>query len=171
MVATLAVSVRAAGGGGSGPVASELTSLLTARHLDSIAAQDPDRANRFVAALLIPDAQLLVVSADYPAPAELQAQLAQKNYRDIYAALHQPGSLQTRLFFIDAGCDGLRSASENVDVMYEKGKQTTFDGRWRQQGLSESAYQKKVGDADQEYAKMLSLLVSAVKAAPAESGR
>ena len=172
IVGTAAPSVWAAGGGGSTTVATELTSLLVDRHLDAIAVQDPEAPNRFVAALLIPNAQLLVVSADYPTPAELQSQIARKNYRDVYAALHQPASLQTRVFFIDAGCDGLRSSGDNVDVMYEKGKQTMFDGRWKQQGLSsETAYQKKVTDADEQYAKLLSLLVAAVKAPPTESGR
>lgn len=162
--------IRAAGGG-SAAVATELTALLTGRHLDAIAAQDPDAPNRFVAALLVPDAQLLVVSAEYPAPAELQSQLAQKNYRDIYAALHQPASLQTRVFVVDAGCDGLRSGADNVDVLYEKGKQTTFDGRWKQQGLSETAYNKKVGDADDQYAKMLTTLLTALKTPAASASR
>jgi hypothetical protein len=171
IVAMLVPPIRAAGGGGSAAMATELTSLLTDRHLDSIAAQDPEAANRFIAALLIPDAQLLVVSAEYPAPAELQAQLTQKNYRDVYAALHQPASLQTRLFFIDAGCDGLKSGADNVDVLYEKGKQTMFDGRWKPQGLSEAAYNKKVGESDDQYAKMLTVLVSALKAPPASAAR
>ena len=144
-------------------MASELTSLMTQRHLDSIAAQVPDTPNRFVAALLIPNAQLLVISAEYPAAAELQAPLSQKNYRDVYAALQQPVTLQTRLFFVDAGCDGLRSGADNVDVVYEKGKQTLFDGHWKQQGLSEEAYQKKVGETDEQYARLLTLLVATLK--------
>jgi hypothetical protein len=171
IVAMVAPPIRAAGGGGSAALATELTSLLTDRHLDSIAAQDPEAANRFIAALLIPDAQLLVVSADYPAPAELQAQLTQKNYRDVYAALHQPASLQTRLFFIDAGCDGLKSGADTVDVLYERGKQTMFDGHWKQQGLSEAAYTKKVGESDEQYAKMLTVLLTALKAPAASAAR
>lgn len=172
VVALLAPSVPAAAGGGSGPVAGELTTLLTDRHLDSMAAQDPEAPTRFVAALLIPNSQLLVVSAEYPAPAELQAQLTQKNYRDIYAALQQPVSLSTRVFFIDAGCDGLRSGGDTVDVMYEKGKQMMFDGHWKQQGLSEEDYRKKVGTADEQYTRLLTVLVSAVKAVPsANAGR
>lgn len=162
VVAMMASSIRAAGGG-SIPVAGELTSLMAQRHLDAIAAAVPDTPNRFVAALLIPNAQLLVVSAEYPAPAELQAQLSQKNYRDVYGALHQPVTLKTRLFFVDAGCDGLRSGADNVDVVYEQGKQTLFDGHWKQQGLSEETYQKKLGEDDEQYAKLLTTLVAALK--------
>jgi hypothetical protein len=43
------------------------------------------------------------------------------------------------------------------------GKQRTFDGRWKQQGLSEDAYNKKVGAADEQYAKLLAVLVSVLK--------
>jgi hypothetical protein len=148
----------------SSAVAGELSTLMNDRHLDALAAQDPDQPDRFVAALFIPNSQLLVVSARYPAPAELQAQIAQKNYRDVYAALQQPVAQQTRVFFIDAGCDGLHSGAEAVDVMYEKGtQQTLFDGRWKPQGLTEAAYTKKVESADQEYSRLLSILAAALK--------
>ena len=167
LAGTMAARAEAAADGQSAAVVAELTTLMTARHLDALAAQDPESPNRFVAALLIPDSQLLVVSAQYPAPAELQAQVAQKNYRDVYAALHQPLAQQTRVFFIDVGCNGLRSGGDGVDVMYEKGtQQTLFDGRWKQQGLSEAAYTKKVTDADQQYTRLLSILANTLKAAP-----
>ena len=50
-----------------------LTAAMTAQQLQAIAAADPANPSRFAAALLIPDAQLLVVEAEYPNPAELQA--------------------------------------------------------------------------------------------------
>ena len=52
----------------SSNVASELASLMTERQLDAFAAQNPDAPNQFLAALLIPNVQMLVVSADYPNP-------------------------------------------------------------------------------------------------------
>jgi hypothetical protein len=150
--------------GESSAIAGELTTLMTGRHLDAIAAQDSDHPDRFVAALLIPGAQLLVVSATYPNAGELQAQIAQKNYRDVYAALQQPVAQQTRVFFIDAAGDGLRSGGDAVDVMYEKGtQQTLFDGRWKPQGLTEAAYTKKVDIAEEEYSRLLSLLTATLK--------
>jgi hypothetical protein len=151
-------------GGGSSAVAGELTTLMTDRHLDAIAAQDSEHPDRFVAALLVPGAQLLVVSATYPNPGELQAQIAQMNYRDVYAALQQPTAQPTRVFFIDAGCDGIHSGGDAVDLMYEKGtQQTLFDGRWKPQGLTEAAYTKKVDAAEQEYSRLLQLLTATLK--------
>jgi hypothetical protein len=106
------------------------------------------------------------VSARYPNAPELQAQVAQKNYRDVYAALQQPIAQPTREFFIDAGCDGLRSGADAVDVMYEKGtQQTLFDGRWKAQGLSQSTYSKKVESAEQVYSRLLSILAASLKGA------
>ena len=60
-----------------------------------------------------------------------------------------PSAQPTRFFLMDSGCDGLRTGDERVDVLYEKGTtQTLFDGRWKQQGLSEAAYTKRVQDAE-----------------------
>lgn len=149
---------------GSAALVAGLASLMNGRHLDAVATQDPDAPDRFVAALLIPDAQLLVVSAQYPAPAEIQALLTQQNYRDVYTALHQPSAQQTRFFLIDAGCDGLRTEGENIDVLYEKGTtQTLFDGRWKPQGLSEGAYTKRAQDTETRYSRLLSVLTSALQ--------
>ena len=168
----LAVSVLLLGGGlplraqqqGSQALAGDLASLMTSRNLDAVAAQDPEAPDRFVAALLIPDVQVLVVSAQYPVPGELQAQLIQQNYRDVYTALHQPSAQGTRFFLIDAGCDGLRPGDESVDVLYEKGTtQTLFDGRWKPQGLSEAAYTKRVQDTETRYSRLLAILTSAVQ--------
>jgi len=144
-----------------------LASLMTARQLDAVAAQDPEAPGRFVAALLMPDVQLLIVSAQYPVPAELQAQLSQRNYRDVYTALHQPSAQQTRFFLMDVGCDGLRGDGDSVDVLYEKGTtQTLFDGRWKAQGLSEAAYAKRAQDAEAQYARLLTILTSMLQTAP-----
>ncbi|CAN5832591.1 hypothetical protein BH18ACI5_BH18ACI5_18760 [soil metagenome] len=147
----------------SSALAAKLSSLLTERQLDAVAAQDPESPKRFVAALLIPGSQLLVVSAQYPAPAELESQVTPRNYRDVYAALHQPSTQQSRFFLIDVGCNGLRAGGDGVDVLYEKGTvQTLFDGRWKQQGLSEAAYGKRLEAAEARYSRLLSILTNSL---------
>lgn len=145
--------------------ASELAALMAQHQLDTFAAKDPDADNRFTAVLLIPDVQLLVVSAEYPTPATLQALLAQKSYRDVYAALHQPASAPTRFFLLDLGCDGLSAPNGAVDVLYEKGTtQTMFNGDWSGQGLSKSAYQSKAQETERRYSQILSHLTDALRA-------
>jgi len=145
--------------------AAELATLMTARQLDVFAAQDPEAADRFVAAMIIPNVQMLIVAAQYPTPADLQAQLAAKNFRDVYAALHQPVAQPTRVFFIDLAIDGLRPSREAVDVFYEKGTtQVLLNGNWKDQGLSESAYNEKVRQAGEQYTRLVRLLAGALKA-------
>jgi hypothetical protein len=148
-------------------VASELVALMSQQQLDAFALQDPEVPSGFLAVLLIPTAQLLVVSAEYPTPAELTAQLAQKNYRHVYSALHQPASAPTRFFLLDVGCDGLRSTGDTVDVLYEKGlTQTLFNGNWKSQDLSERTYKSRAEQAERRYGQILSRLVEALKASP-----
>ena len=153
----------------SSTLVKHLTSVMTERQLDSVAAADPAKPGRFVAALLLPGVQLLVVAAEYPNPAELQALLAQRNYRDVYSALHQPSTQQSRIFFLDAGCDGLRTGSDAVDVLYEKGAaETLFDGNWKKSGLSQTAYEQKVQEANGQFSQLVTLLRTALQ--PASGG-
>jgi hypothetical protein len=165
--AVTAAAARAQGAA-SPAMARELASLLSERQLDAFAVQDPQAPNRFLATLLIPGAQMLVVSAEYPNPAELQAQLAQKNYRDVYAALHQPASASSRFFLIDVGCNGVSTGGDGIDVLYEKGTaQTVFDGDWKKQGVSEATYRERFQDAEKRYAHVLGVFTETLKA-PAE---
>jgi hypothetical protein len=167
-VAGIALTSLPARAQGSSTIATELASLMAARRIEAFAVQDPDAPNRFVATLLIPQVQMLVVSAEYPAPAELQTQLAQKNYRDVYAALHQPAAAASRFFLIDLGCDGLRPSGDTVDVLYEKGiTQTLFNGDWKTQGLTEVAYKQRLQQADAQYARLLTLLRDGLNGAAA----
>jgi hypothetical protein len=144
--------------------AREVVDLMTRSDIETFAVQDAEAAGRFIATLLIPGVQLLVVSADYPAPGELGAQIERKNYRDVYTALHQPVSAQTRFFLIDLACDGLHDKSSAVDVLYERGTtQTVFNGDWKNQGLTEAGYRTRVEDADRRYTRMLNRLREALK--------
>lgn len=170
MVALWQGRYTAADDGRSAAVARQLASLMADRQLDALAAKDPASPERFVAALLFPGVQLLVVSAHYSSAAELEGQLAQSRYRDVYSALQQPVTMPSRVFFLDLGCDGLRSGQDGVDVMYERGTtQTLFDGNWRKQGLSERAYTQKLVESDERYARLLTVLIDSVKTPPAGS--
>jgi hypothetical protein len=169
LAAGAAAATEARAQGAASPaMARELASLLTERQLDAFAVQDPQTPNRFLATLLIPGAQMLVVAAEYPNPAELQAQLAQKNYRDVYTALHQPASASSRFFLIDVGCNGVSAGDDGIDVLYEQGTaQTVFDGDWKKQGVSESTYRERFQNAEKRYARVLGVFTETLKA-PAE---
>ena len=145
--------------------AKQLGELLTAGHLDSVAAQDPSDPNHFVAALFYPGAQLLVISAQFNAPQALQQLIASRSYRDVYVDLQGAQGATNQVLFIDMRADGLGDGhSGGIDVMYEPGnKQTVFDDGWRkQQGLDEREYQEKYHSAEHVYESLLKTLTGAL---------
>jgi hypothetical protein len=152
-------------GPASQPLATQLVTAMTDAGLEAIAARDPRDPSRAIAALSFPGSQLLVIAAPYPDAAELDSKLTNRLYRDVYSALQQPSISTGKVFFQDLGCDGLRAAGDGaVDVMYEDGKtQTIFDGNWKKQKLSETAYLQRAKEADARYAHLLEALIEAAR--------
>ena len=154
----------------SAAAAKELSTLLDQRKLDSFAVKMPDSTDQFVAALYFPQTQLLVVSARYAAPAQLNETILKHKYRDAYTTLSSAGERAGKLFVQDLDADGLPPAGkkeQQVDVIYEDvTRQTIFNGNWRGQKLSEAEYNARREAADQRYAGMLKALVAGLKATP-----
>ena len=146
----------------------DLVAEMTEHHLDAIAAEDPEHAGRFVAALLMPGVQLLVVSAEIPARDYLVAQIAREQYRDAYSTVQSAAVKASKLFIQDMGANGLANGDGDVDVMYEQAvKQTVFDGDWKRQKVSKEEYAARLEHADTAYAGMLSVLTQAARGLPA----
>ncbi len=154
----------------SAALAKELSSVMKAAGADAIALEDPEEPGRFIAAMLIPDVQLLMVTARHSSPDYVTWQIGQKQYREVYALLQQSDVTDSRVFFQDLGVDGLpRPGQDSVDVMYERGAQTVFNGG--QNGGSKGGYEKKLRDADAQYSRLLRLAIQAIRApAQAPSG-
>ena len=142
--------------------AAALTKLLDQHKLDAVAAHDPDQPDRFVAALYYPGAQLLAVSAAYPAPQVLQQRIADRRYRDVYMDLQVPATQDGRFFVMDLQADGLRNSRDGnaaFDITYESGgNQVSFDGDWKRQNMSRSQYDARFKADDERYARMLAAL-------------
>jgi hypothetical protein len=160
-VALVALAAAAAGqalDSRSAPLARQLASVLAARQLDAIAAPDPAAPDRFVGALLIPNVQLLVVAGRFPSPDAVRAQIAAHQYKDVYLELTGGSAPDSRVFFQDLKADGLHPApGGGVDVMYEHvDKQTIFDGK---------PDKARFTAADEEYSRLLALLVAQASAA------
>jgi hypothetical protein len=146
-------------------VAKELTATLDAAKLDCIAASDPAKPGEFVAALYIPGAQLLVVSAKYSAPSLLVDKISKKEYRDVYMDLHSASVAGTKIFVQDQLADGLAPKPDNDqpgDAWEEGTKTLTFEGS-KKAKMNDAEYDKVFADADTRYAKVLSLLLAQVK--------
>src|SRR3954453_13576389 len=94
LLAVVGVVVPLAAGPERGSMAGakELVQAMSARQLSAIAVKDPDTPGPYIAALSIPDVQLLVVSASYSNPAVLDDAIARKDFHTVYAALQGPNT-------------------------------------------------------------------------------
>lgn len=156
----------------SAPLAKELVQTLDAAKLDAMAAPDPATPGAFVAVLYIPGTQLLVVAARYAAPQLLSDKITSKDYRDVYVDLQSASVRGSKVFVTDQGADGLLakpSGDNGADSWDEGDKSVAFDGDWKKAKLSEADYMKTFSDADDRYAKLLSMLVAQAKKAKAGS--
>ena len=150
----------------SAPLAKQLASALTAAKLDSVAAKDPVHPNHYIGALHIPGVQLLVIAAEYPAPALLDPRIAKGEYRDVYIELNAASVPASKVFVEDLGANGLfaKPADNNPMDMYEaSGKRLMFDGEWGRLKVSEQEYMKAFAGADERYAQMLTALIAQLK--------
>ena len=150
----------------SAPLAKQLTSALAGAKLDSVAAKDPVHQNTYIGALHIPGVQLLVVAAEYPAPALLDPRLEKGEYRDVYIELNSAGVAASKVFVEDLGANGIfaKPVDNNPMDMYEaSGKRIMFDGEWGRQKMSEQEYMKSFAGADERYAQMLMALITQLK--------
>jgi hypothetical protein len=149
----------------SAPLARQLASALSAAKLDSVAAKDPVRPNGYIGALHIPGVQLLVIAAEYPAPALIDPRLAKGEYREIYIDLNASGVPGTKVFVEDLGANGLlaKPGDNPMDMYEESGKHFRFDGEWGRQKMSEQEYMKGFARADERYAEMLTALIAQLK--------
>ena len=149
----------------SAPVAKELVQALDAAKLEAVAAADPADPSAFVAALYMPGAQLLVVSAKYSAPQLLVTKISSKEFRDVYIDLQSASIQGTKIFVQDLLADGLaaKPGDNPADNWDENNKVVLFDGDWRKAKVSESDYMKTFSSADEKYAAMLNVLLAKVK--------
>lgn len=149
----------------SAAIAKELTTVMDAKKLDSIAAKVPDGADHFAAALYFPGVQLLVISGHYSAPQLMEPRLAKKEYKDTYMELTGTVAPDSRVFVQDMGAPGLaQKKQENMyDTWTQGGKPIMFDGDPDKQKISDADYNKRFSDADEAYAKILSALLAEAK--------
>ena len=116
LMLTLGPSVAALTPAGQAPAVpssgkvKELIALMQTKKLEAVAAKDPGGSGRFVAALHIPSVQLLVVSAAYSMPGELESRLYYKDFMGAYVDLNTSVHSSDKTFIEDALCDGLVSA-------------------------------------------------------------
>jgi hypothetical protein len=150
----------------TGPLAQELTTLLSSQKRDAVAARLG--SEEFVAALYYPGTQLLVIRAKYAAPALIFEKIVSKNYKDAYLDLATASVPDSKIMVEDMRGDGLRSARANKNDPFDivtSGTQAAvqFDGEYKKRKMSQEDYLKAFGEADAAYERMLSALVAELK--------
>ena len=148
----------------SAQAVGELTRLLDSMKLDSIATRVG--GDQYAGALYFPGSQLLVVQARYSVPQRMDAQIALKNYRDVYIDLNSASIPASKVLIADLGANGLmakRQDNQAFDTVDKGGKTFTFDGDWNKAKLSEQDYMKAFQESDAEYTKILQALLAQIK--------
>lgn len=134
-----------------------------------IAAADPTDQDRFVAAMLIPQVQLLVVSADYKVPVLLRERLLTGKYQDAYMDLSTATDGAARLTIEDIQADGLAfrpgKGVSAGDLVVRGDKEVRFDGQWRKKRMKEDEYKTAYDQARQDYVRIVGLLLAQAKQA------
>jgi hypothetical protein len=143
--------------------AAALTKQLEQAKLQYIATKDPNDPGRFVAAMHLPGAQLMLVSAKYSSPALLNEKVLLGKFQDAYMDLNSASDIGSRVIVEDLRADGFR-LQKNKDTVrdsYESGgKRVVFDFDWRKQKLTQEEYFSTLEQADAQYARMLELLIA-----------
>ena len=147
----------------SAQLASDLAKTMDAMKLDSVAAKLG--GDQYVGALYFAGSQLLVVKARYLVPERMDAQLAQKNYRDVYIDLNAASIAASKVLVSDLGANGLyaRRRENQFDTADVSGKSYAFDGDWGKAKLSEQEYTKAFQATEAEYTQMLEALLAQLK--------
>jgi hypothetical protein len=144
----------------------ELTQLLDAKKLDSIAAADTQSPGTYVGALYFPGSQLLVVSAKYAAPPLLNEKIAKKDYREVYIDLSSASVAGSKLFVMDTNADGLAAkpgGDQAFDTVERAGTNISLDGEWKKAKMSEADYMKAFTDIDTAYVHAIQTLINQLK--------
>jgi hypothetical protein len=166
-VLMLVLGTTAAAQDRSAALVKELTGLMEAAKMTTVAARDPGGTDMYTAAMYFPGSQLLVVTAKYEPVVLIEGKLGKKEYQDMYIDLNSAAVPNTRVFFEDLAADGLkpdRDEGKPMDSVEMGGKRTIFDNEWRkQQKISDEDWAKLFADAEKVYTRLLEALVAQAK--------
>ena len=133
---------------------------------NAVAAADPADSGAFVAALYVAG-DLLVMRAHHPSVLELTRLIESRRFVDVYSRLRATPTPAGMLVVTDENANGLLSAipgGENIDLVRIDGtRQIMFNGDLDGQNMTAAQYDAALADADRRYARLLTVLLSAVE--------
>jgi hypothetical protein len=151
----------------------ELSAIMKGKNIDSFVAKEGQSPNRFVAVMLVADVQLLLVSAVYSRPTDIEYRIYQKDYAQAYRDL-RAGALASERFFIeDVLADGLMATpakNAQPDSVTVGTATQSFVGaadpkKSKDTRMPLEPYMKAFSEADKHYAEHLDGLIQELKKA------
>jgi len=114
--------------------AAALAKQLALVKLQYIATKDPTDPGRFVAAMHLPGAQLMLVSARYSAPALLNEKVLLGKFQDAYIDLNSASEAGTRVIVEDLRADGfaMTKTKDTVRDSFQANGKTVFEHAFRE---------------------------------------
>jgi len=151
--------------------AKEVMALMTTKKIEALAVREAGSNDRFVAVMAVPNVQLLVVTATYSRPTDIEYYIYQKDHVNAYRNLKTAALATNRFFVEDILGDGLVAVPEKKgvpDSVTVDAKQQVFDGpadpkKRNDTRMAADAYAKSFADMDQRYAKALESLLVELK--------
>ena len=156
----------------SGSKAKEVAALLQAKKLEAYAVRDVMQPGKYVAVIVVPGVQLLVVSANYSRVNDIEYSIYNKKFQDAYLDLKSGALASDRFFVDDAQCDGLVAVpgrNPQHDSVSMDGAKIVFDGDFvdpkkkNTKKIPEDLYRKNFATADMRYARALDMLLTELK--------
>jgi hypothetical protein len=150
----------------------ELVELMKGKKLEAFAMRESMFESRFVATMVTPDVQTLLVSALYSRPTDIDYWIYQKDYNRAYGDLVS-GALGSERFLVeDVLGDGLMAVPGKngvADSVAIAGVKQLFEGPADPKGRNAKkpltdVYMKSFADADARYARLLDILIAQLKA-------
>jgi hypothetical protein len=153
--------------------AKELSAIMKGKNIDSFAVKEGQSPNRFVAVMLVPDVQLLLVSAVYSRPTDIEYRLYQKDYSQAYRDLRAGALASDRFFVEDVLADGLMAMpakNAQPDSVTVGTAAQLFVGaadpkKSKDTRMALEPYMKAFGEADKRYAELLDGVIQELKKA------
>ena len=156
----------------SPPRVKELVALLQSKKLEAFAVKDASESGRFVAVLLVPNVQLMLISAGYERPTDVEYRINEKDFMNAYAELNSSVLAKDKVFFQDALCDGLFPKSTNgvEDIVTIGTTKRIFNGDFNDpkkkpdpKKPSLEDYVKAFSDADAKYTSLVTMVLDVLK--------
>jgi hypothetical protein len=151
-------------------LAKELVAELGKKKLDCVFAKDPSTPGQYIAALHVPGLQLIVVSAQFDNPGNMEFRLFSADCMGAYVDMNAAVTAKNRLSINDIGADGLvanpKKNAPRDGITRGGGDEVKLDGdskALKAAKMTPDEFQKMFDEAETAYAGYLKVLIARLK--------